>query len=75
MSYIEEMRKFIGHAPMLSAGATVVALFIAKNVTGDLKITDGESFDLKYFSKAELPALESRASVILDWLIDNRYIL
>ena len=26
MSYIREMRKFIGHAPMLSVGATVVVL-------------------------------------------------
>lgn len=26
MSYISEMRKFIGHAPMLSAGATVVVI-------------------------------------------------
>ena len=26
MSYISEMRKHIGHAPMLSAGATVIVL-------------------------------------------------
>lgn len=26
MSYIKEMRKYIGHAPMISAGATVVVL-------------------------------------------------
>ena len=26
MSYIKEIRKFIGHAPMLSAGATIVVL-------------------------------------------------
>lgn len=26
MSYIKDIRKFIGHVPMLSAGATVVVL-------------------------------------------------
>lgn len=26
MSYISEMRKYIGHAPMLSVGATVVVI-------------------------------------------------
>lgn len=146
MSYIEDIRKHIGHEPMLSAGATVVvlkdnkillnlrsdtntwgipggaielgetleetaarelkeetnleaenftllsvfsgkdfyfkypnddelysvvALYIANNVTGNLKITDGESFELKYFSKDELPNLESRAKIIIDWLIDK----
>ena len=146
MSYIREMRKFIGHAPMLSVGATVVvlkekrillnlrsdthswgipggaielgetleqtaarelkeetnltagsftllhlfsgrdfyfkypngdelysvvALFLAEGITGDLKITDGESTELRYFSKNDLPLLESRAKVIIDWLIDQ----
>ena len=146
MSYIREMRKYIGHAPMLSVGATVVvlkekrillnlrsdthswgipggaielgetleqtaarelkeetnltagsftllhlfsgrdfyfkypngdelysvvALFLAEGITGDLKITDGESTELRYFSKNDLPLLESRAKVIIDWLIDQ----
>ena len=149
MSYIKDIRKFIGHAPMLSAGATVVilkdnkillnlrsdtntwgipggaielgetlegtaarelkeetnleaesftllnvfsgqdfyfkypngdelysvvALYLANNVTGILKITDGESIELKYFGKDELPNLESRAKVIINWLIENKYI-
>lgn len=146
MSYISEMRKYIGHQPMLSAGATVVvikdnkillnlrsdtntwgipggatelgetleetatrelkeetnldcksfnllnvfsgkdfyfkypngdelysvvALYLANDVTGELKITDGESFKLDYFSKGNLPNLESRAKVIMDWLLEK----
>lgn len=146
MSYISEMRKYIGHQPMLSAGATVVvikdnkillnlrsdtntwgnpggatelgetleetslrelkeetnldcdsftllnvfsgkdfyfkypngdelysvvALYLANDVTGELKITDGESFKLDYFSKDNLPNLESRAKVIMDWLLEK----
>lgn len=147
MSYISEMRKHVGHAPMLSAGATVVvlrdhkillnlrsdtgtwgipggaielgetleqtaarelkeetnlsaegftflhlfsgkdfyfkypngdelysvvALFLAENVTGEVAVTDGESTELAYFRKEELPNLESRAKMIVNWLIDNR---
>ena len=146
MSYIKEIRKHIGHAPMLSAGATVVViedgkillnlrsdtntwgipggalelgetleqtaarelkeetnlsasafrllnvfsgpdfyfkypngdelysvvtLFLAEDVSGKLRITDGESFQLRYFGKDELPILESRAAVILEWLIQS----
>ena len=146
MSYIREMRKHIGHAPMLSAGATVVVLkdnqillnlrsdtntwgipggalelgetleqtaarelreetnlsaeaftllhlfsgpdfyfkypngdelysvvtlYLAKGVTGELRITDGESNELAYFSKSQLPLLESRAGTIIEWLIDQ----
>lgn len=150
MSYISEIRKHIGHAPMLSAGATVaviennkillnlrsdtntwgipggsmelgetleetaarelkeetdltvehftllnvfsgkdfyfkypngdelysvVALFLAEGVTGKMKITDGESFDLRYFGKNELPELESRAETVINWLIKKGYLL
>ena len=149
MSYIREMRNYIGHAPMLSVGATVVvlkgdqillnlrsdthtwgipggaielgetleqtaarelkeetnltagsftllhlfsgkdfyfkypngdelysvvALFLAEGVSGDLRITDGESTALRYFSKNDLPLLESRAKVIMQWLIDHNVI-
>lgn len=149
MSYISQMRKYIGHQPMLSAGATVVvikdnkillnlrsdtntwgipggaielgellketttrelkeetnldcnsftllnvfsgkdfyfkypngdelysvvALYFANDVSGELKITDGENFKLEYFSKDNLPNLESRAKVILDWLIEKEYL-
>ena len=149
MSYISDIRKHIGHEPMLSAGATIVvlknnkillnlrsdtntwgipggslelgetleetaarelkeetnleadcftllnvfsgndfyfeypngdklysviALYLAKNVIGNLKITDGESADLQYFGKGELPNLESRATKIIDWLIEKEII-
>ena len=144
MSYIGEIRKHVGHAPMLSAGATVVvlrdgklllnlradtgtwgipggamelgetleetaarelkeetnltaegftllhlfsgrdfyfkypngdelwsvvALYLAEGVAGELRITDGESRELRYFGKGELPTLESRAEKIVEWLI------
>ena len=53
---------------------SVVALYLANDVAGELKITDGESFKLEYFSKNDLPNLESRAKVILDWLIEKEYL-
>lgn len=149
MSYIKDIRKYIGHAPMLSAGATVVVmknnrillnlrsdtntwgipggaieigetledtarrelkeetnleaesftllnvfsgkefyfkypngdelysvvvLYLANGVRGDLRIADGESFELKYFDRNEIPKLESRARVIIDWLIEKEYL-
>ncbi len=148
-NYIKKIRKFIGHAPMLSAGATVVVLkdnkillnlradtntwgipggaielgetleqtaarelkeetnleaesftllnvfsgkdfyfeypngdklysvvvlYLADGVKGEVKITDDESFELKYFGRKELPDLESRAEVIIDYLIEKEYI-
>lgn len=54
---------------------SVVVLYLANGVTGNLKITDGESFELKYFSKDEMINLESRAKVIIDWLIEKEYLL
>ena len=50
---------------------SVVALFLAENASGDLEITDGESLRLQYFDFNDLPNLESRAKVILDWLKEN----
>ena len=144
MSYISEMRKYIGNAPMLSVGATVVvlkdrkillnlrsdtntwgipggaielgetleqtaarelreetslsaesfsflhlfsgpdfyfkypngdelysvvALFLAEGVHGEMKITDGESYKLEFFTIEAIPTLESRAEKIIEWLI------
>lgn len=149
MSYIQDMRRYIGHKPMISAGATavvikdnkillnlrsdtgtwgmpggamelgenleqtaarelkeetnltaeeftllnvfsgndfyfkypngdelysVIALYLAKGVEGKLKITDGESTRLEFFDKNSVPGLESRAKVLLDWLLENNYL-
>ena len=53
---------------------SVIALYRADKVTGNLRITDDESFELKYFCKDELPQLESRATKIIDWLIEKKII-
>lgn len=50
---------------------SVVSLFLAENASGELEITDGESLRLQYFDFNDLPNLESRAKVILDWLKEN----
>ena len=146
MSYISDMRKYIGHAPMLTAGATVVvlkekkllltlrsdthtwglpggaielgesleetaarelmeetnlsaesfrflklysgkelhfiypngdelytvtALYLAENVTGELRVNDGENTDIGYFSADALPELEPRAGMITGFLAEN----
>ena len=146
MGYIEDIRKHIGHAPMLSAGATVaiikdgrillnlrsdtgtwgipggaielgetleqtaarelkeetnldvddlvflhlfsgsdfyfkypngdelyavVALYMAQDVRGEMKITDDESYELRYFGRNEMPELEPRTGKIIEWLIDK----
>lgn len=51
---------------------SVVALFVAENVSGDLEITDGESFELNYFDIKDLPNLESRAKSMIEWVSENR---
>ena len=146
MSYISDMRKYIGHAPMLTAGATVAvlkekkllltlrsdthtwglpggaielgesleetaarelmeetnlsaeafrflklysgkelhfiypngdelytvtALYLAENVTGELRVNDGENTDIGYFSADALPELEPRAAMITGFLAEN----
>lgn len=51
---------------------SVVSLFRAENVSGDLEISDGESLKLQYFAFNNLPTLESRAKTIIDWIKKNR---
>ncbi|MFJ6266592.1 NUDIX hydrolase [Lysinibacillus xylanilyticus] len=46
---------------------TVIHLYNAKNVSGVLEMKDGESLNLTYFSKNELPEnLEKRTKTLLD---------
>lgn len=50
---------------------TVITLYLAKNVSGVLEMKDGESLNLKYFSKCEIPDnIEKRTKVLLDNLGD-----
>ncbi len=44
----------------------VIALYKVSNYAGELKINDGESRELKFFSLDNLPELESRAKAIID---------
>ncbi|MBQ6172908.1 MAG: ADP-ribose pyrophosphatase, partial [Clostridia bacterium] len=50
---------------------SVVALFLAEGVSGELRAADDESLNLQFFGKNELPILESRAAAILNWLIEK----
>lgn len=51
---------------------TVIHLYIAKNVSGLLEMKDGESLNLTYFSKNELPNhLERRTKMLLEHLEDK----
>ena len=54
---------------------SVIALYLAEDVSGKMKITDGESNALKFFGKDEIPTLESRAAKIIEWLIREKNIL
>ncbi len=53
---------------------SVVALYLAEGAYGEMKITDGESDELRFFGREEMPALESRAEKIIQWLIDEKRI-
>ncbi|MCH5320981.1 MAG: NUDIX hydrolase [Eubacterium sp.] len=45
---------------------SVIVLFLVKSYDGEIKVSDNESKKLKFFSLNNLPALESRAKVIID---------
>jgi len=45
---------------------TVITLYKVKDYSGELRIIDGESKTLSFFSLDNLPELESRAKAILD---------
>ena len=50
---------------------TVAVVYKALDVYGELKINDGESHRLQYFSLDELPTLESRAEFVISKLKDK----
>ena len=50
---------------------SVIALFKAEDVSGDLTINDDESIELAYFGLDEMPQLESRAAKIIEWIKVN----
>ena len=50
---------------------SVIALYLAEDVSGALHITDRESTALRYFRGDALPPLESRAEKIIGWLISQ----
>lgn len=45
---------------------TVIVLFKVLNYTGEIKVSDNESKELKFFSLNALPNMESRAQAIID---------
>lgn len=60
---------------------SVINLFRAKNVSGTLEMNDGESLNLKYFNKDNLPDnIEKRAKELLEnlgdklWDLDSSFV-
>lgn len=60
---------------------SVINLFRAIDVSGKLQMNDGESIDLKYFSKENLPDnIEKRAKALIEslgdklWDLDSSYV-
>lgn len=45
---------------------TVIVLFKVKNYKGNIKVSDNESKELRFFSLDNLPQLESRAEAIIN---------
>lgn len=45
---------------------TVIVLFKVLNYTGNIRLADSESKELKFFSLKQLPTMESRAKAIID---------
>lgn len=59
---------------------SVINLFHAKQVQGTLAMNDGESLNLQYFSRADLPPhIESRAQALIDqfgetlWTLESSF--
>nr|WP_251128472.1 NUDIX hydrolase [Exiguobacterium sp. s28] len=64
--------KFFFKYPNGDETHSVINLFHAKQVRGTLTMNDGESLDLQYFSRADLPTdIESRAQALIDQFGDT----
>lgn len=50
---------------------TVIILFKVLNYTGNIKVSDNESKQLKFFALNDLPNMESRANAIIDKILDG----
>lgn len=54
---------------------TVIVLFKVLNYTGEIKVSDNESKQLKFFSLDALPNMESRAKTIINKIKNGQIIL
>lgn len=50
---------------------TVIILFKVLNYTGNIKVSDNESKQLKFFALNDLPNMESRANALIDKILDG----
>ena len=50
---------------------TVIVLFKVLNYNGEIRVSDDESKELRFFSLTNLPIMESRAKAIIDKIIDG----
>ena len=50
---------------------TVIILVKVLNYTGNIKVSDNESKQLKFFALNDLPNMESRANAIIDKILDG----
>ena len=50
---------------------TVIILFKVLNYTGNIKVSDNESKQLKFFALNDLPNMESGANAIIDKILDG----
>lgn len=50
---------------------TVIILFKVLNYTGNIKVSDNESKQLKFFALNDLPNMESRANAIINKILDG----
>lgn len=50
---------------------TVIILFKVLNYTGNIKVSDNESKQLKFFALNDLPNMESMANAIIDKILDG----